>query len=101
VANPRQIVFINPPFVKNDAAGFRRSGIASDGQYYDPFGTPYRLQIDGNYDNTFNNPYIADSGAGPASLTIGVISWSLGKDGTLGTNSDGIYNNSDDVISWQ
>src|SRR5437868_7243893 len=34
--NPRQIVFINPPNVKNTAAP--RSGIGSDGQYYDPWG---------------------------------------------------------------
>src|SRR5262245_61419678 len=97
VVNPRKIVFISPPFVKNDTAGSRRSGIASDGQYYDPFGTPYRLRIDGNYDNTFLNPYVADTGAGPAALTTGVIAWSLGKDAAQGTN----FNASDDVISWQ
>src|ERR1700745_1957512 len=33
--NPRQIVFINPPNVKNDTAGNRRSGVSpSDGNYY-------------------------------------------------------------------
>src|SRR5262249_6077092 len=51
-ANPRAIVFINPPSVKNDTAGQRRSGVSqTDGRYYDPWGTPYLVEIDGNYDN--------------------------------------------------
>src|SRR6266700_6021183 len=82
--NPRQIVFINPPNVKDTANP--RSGIGSDGQYYGPWGSPYRLRIDGNYDNQFPNPYTADTGAGPATLRQGVIAWSLGKDATQGTD---------------
>jgi prepilin-type N-terminal cleavage/methylation domain-containing protein len=98
VLNPRQIVFINPPYVKNDSAGNRRSGLSSaDGQYYDPWGTPYRLIINGTYDNQIANPYTADTGAGPATMNTGVISWSFGKDVTQGTD----FNASDDVISWQ
>ena len=93
--NTRQIVFINPPNVKNTASP--RSGIGSDGQYYGPWGSPYRLRIDGNYDNQIANPYTADTGAGPATLNTGVIAWSLGQDVTQGTN----FNASDDVISWQ
>ena len=55
------------------------------------------MRIDGNYDNQLTNPYTADTGAGPGTLTFGVIAWSLGKDQTQGTN----FNASDDVISWQ
>jgi prepilin-type N-terminal cleavage/methylation domain-containing protein len=101
VANPRKIVFINPPYVKDPAKP--RSGIGTPtgtgpGQYYDPWGTPYDVEIDGNYDNQITtNPYTADTGAGPGTLNIGVIAWSLGKDVTQGTN----FNASDDVISWQ
>jgi prepilin-type N-terminal cleavage/methylation domain-containing protein len=96
--NPRQIVFINPPFVKNDTVGSRRSGVSpTDGQYYDPWGTPYRLIINGTYDNQIPNPYTANTGAGPLTLNIGVVAWSFGKDVTQGTN----FNLSDDVISWQ
>jgi prepilin-type N-terminal cleavage/methylation domain-containing protein len=98
VANPRKIVFINPPYVKNDTAGNRRSGVSlTDGQYYDPWGTTYRLRIDGNYDNQIANPYTQDTGAGPLNLSIGVIAWSFGKDGAQGSD----FNASDDVISWQ
>jgi len=94
--NTRQIAFINPPYVKNDTAGNRRSGVSpTDGQYYDPFGTPYSLRINGTYDNSIANPYTAN--AGPLTLNIGVIAWSLGKDVAQGTD----FNASDDVISWQ
>jgi len=101
VANPRKIVFINPPYVKDPAnprAGIGTPTGTGPGQFFDPWGTPYDVEIDGNYDNQITtNPYTADTGAGPATLTIGVIAWSLGKDVTQGTN----FNASDDVISWQ
>jgi prepilin-type N-terminal cleavage/methylation domain-containing protein len=104
-ANPRKIVFISPPYVKDSANP--RSGIGTPtgtgpGQYYDPWGTPYRLRIDGNYDNQLANSYAADTGAGPGTLAIGVMTWSAGKDQKApdngGTNN---FNASDDVISWQ
>ncbi len=100
--NPRQIVFINPPYVKDPANP--RSGIGTTtgaGQYYDPWGKPYRIGINGNYDNQLANPYTA--GAGPLSLTIGVIAWSAGSDGKAppDTGATTTFTDSDDVISWQ
>jgi prepilin-type N-terminal cleavage/methylation domain-containing protein len=106
-SNPRAIVFISPPYVKNTASP--RSGIQSTGAnigiYYDPWGTPYQVAIDTSYDNQMTNPY-GTNGAGPSPLAPGVIAWSLGVDGCLGTKQpdnscDGIFTNSDDVISWQ
>jgi prepilin-type N-terminal cleavage/methylation domain-containing protein len=100
--NPRQIVFISPRVLGTTPA---RSGIGSDGHYYDPWATVYRVAIDGDYNNQFANPYTG--GAGPSPVAQGVIAWSYGKDRALGTNGDGIYKNtttgaqSDDVISWQ
>ena len=100
VANPRQIVYTNPPYVKNDTAGNRRSGVSpTDGNYYDPWASQYRVSIDGTYDNSLTNPYGNNQGAGPSPLSIGVIAWSLGQDQALGNG--GAYTNSDDVISWQ
>ncbi|MGH7984152.1 MAG: type II secretion system protein [Candidatus Udaeobacter sp.] len=102
--NTRQIVFISPPLVKDPA--HPRSGIttvpasAPQGTYYDPFGSPYNLVIDSSYDNYVPNPY-GNNGAGVNPLPQGVIAWSNGIDQQLGTNSNGIYTNSDDVISWQ
>ena len=103
VANPRKIVFINPPDVKDPANP--RSGIGAltgtgPGQYFDPWGKPYNVEIDGGYNNTVANPYTANAGATP-NLTIGVIAWSLGKDGLGGSGDKNSTNSSDDVISWQ
>jgi prepilin-type N-terminal cleavage/methylation domain-containing protein len=102
-ANLRLIVFISPPNVKDDTAGNRRSGVsATDGNYYDPWGTPYDVEMAGDYDNDINpNPYGNNNGAGPSPLQQSVIAWSLGKDQTRGTNGNNIFTNSDDVISWQ
>ena len=115
-ANPRIIVFISPPYVKTPANP--RSGIATQaatincfavaiGDFVDPWGTPYNVEIDGDYNNQITtNPYGNNNGAGPQPLTIGVIAWSVGSDGVLGTKTTGcsgnnIFTNSDDVISWQ
>jgi prepilin-type N-terminal cleavage/methylation domain-containing protein len=98
-ANPRIIVFISPPYVKSDTVGARRSGVSqTGGSYYDPWGTPYDVEIDGGYNNSISpNPYTADTGAGPGTLAFGVIAWSLGKNQMQGAD----FNASDDVISWQ
>src|SRR6476660_8227449 len=57
--NTRKIVFINPPYVKTDTASNRRAGVSTaDGRYYDTCGTPYRIAIDGDYNNAIDpNPY--------------------------------------------
>jgi prepilin-type N-terminal cleavage/methylation domain-containing protein len=102
--NPRQIVFISPPYVKTSANP--KSGIAMQAtsingisvavaDYVDPWGTPYNIKIDGGYDNQLTNPYTAN--AGPSALSFGVIAWSRGQDQVQGSDLSG----SDDVISWQ
>jgi prepilin-type N-terminal cleavage/methylation domain-containing protein len=112
--NPRKIVFINPPDVKDPLNP--RSGIATQagtvngvsipiGSFVDPWGMPYAIEIDGNYDNQILvNPYALNAGA--TSLQIGVIAWSFGKDaqsqsvpGPAADKKTGT--NDDDVISWQ
>ena len=107
VANPRKIVFISPPDVKDPANP--RSGIGTPtgtgpGQFFDPWGKPYNVEIDGGYDNTVANPYTLNAGATP--LQIGVIAWSFGSDtqsqsvpGPAADKKAGT--NDDDVISWQ
>lgn len=98
-ANPRRIVFITPPDATDQANP--RSGIkAADGQWYDPWGTTYKVAIDGDYDNQLTqNPYTNGAGTSPLRQTI--IAWSLGKDLQLGTRGNSIFTGSDDVISWQ
>ena len=105
INNPRQIVFISPPYVKNDTAGNRRSGVSpTDGQYYDPWAVRYVIRIDGNYDNQLPNPYSLN--AGPATLAIGAIAWSFGADAQSGSVPGSAADKNagtaaDDVISWQ
>jgi len=84
------------------------------GDFVDPWGTPYSVRIDGDYDNSAVNPYGAQTagGAGSDPVQTGVVAWSLGSDQKLGTKisptaGDNVYKNpttgvqSDDVISWQ
>jgi len=97
--NTRQIVFISP--AEDTSQTNPKGKIGSTGQFCDPWGQPYKIVIDGNYDNQITNPYTADTGAGPGTLRQGVLAWSYGKDTKLGNNGDGKYKNSDDVISWQ
>jgi prepilin-type N-terminal cleavage/methylation domain-containing protein len=115
--NPRQIVFISPPDVKDPTNP--RSGIARNtttingitvapGDFVDPWGTPYDVAIDASYDNQLANAYIDGSAGGDPNATpayalhIGVIAWSFGKDQAIGTRGgSSSFTNSDDVISWQ
>jgi prepilin-type N-terminal cleavage/methylation domain-containing protein len=100
VNNPRKIVFIQPP---TSAAG-NKAGLGPNGIWYDPWGMPYNIAIDGDYDNNLANPYADDPGG--TTLYNGVIDWSLGKNRILGGggSESGTPNNfagSSDVISWQ
>jgi prepilin-type N-terminal cleavage/methylation domain-containing protein len=105
VLNPRKIVFLSPPNVKDNTNP--RAGVDSNGIYYDPWGKIvgkpeagiYHLAIDGNYDNQIANPYT--SNAGPTPLQAGVIAWSLGNDGSGGSGDRNAATAADDVISWQ
>jgi prepilin-type N-terminal cleavage/methylation domain-containing protein len=104
--NPRQIIFISPPDVKNAAKPQAGIGTnpANAGQFFDPWGTPYHVRIDGNYDNQVANPFSAN--AGSESLQAGVIAWSFGKDAASDSTAPAptdknTSKNKDDVISWQ
>jgi prepilin-type N-terminal cleavage/methylation domain-containing protein len=110
-SNPRAIVFISPPGVKdgvNPKAGIATQNATVNGvsiplgSYVDPWGMQYRVAIDGNYDNQITNPYTTNTGAGLSPLTFGVIAWSAGKDQSApdsgGTQT---FTDSDDVLSWQ
>jgi prepilin-type N-terminal cleavage/methylation domain-containing protein len=96
-SNPKQIAFFNPPEVK-DAANLRGGVKSANGAFYDPWGTPYAVRIDGDYDNILPNPYTTDTGAGPTDLRNGVIAWSLGKDQAGGSGDKKTGTAEDDVI---
>jgi prepilin-type N-terminal cleavage/methylation domain-containing protein len=109
--NSRKIAFLNVPDARDQASP--RSGIkSSDGRWYDPWGSTYKIAIDGTYDNQLANPYGPMGGAGSDPLRQGVIAWSFGKNGRLGGGAAGPgfdqepgtadkFTSSGDVISWQ
>src|SRR4029077_19484358 len=83
VINTRAIVFIQPPVSKDQTTP--RSGIkTTTSVWYDPWGSPYNVMIDGDYDNQLTNPYADTPPPGGATLYLGVIVWSFGKNGRLG-----------------
>ncbi|MGI8431857.1 MAG: type II secretion system protein, partial [Chthoniobacterales bacterium] len=96
--NPKLIVFFSPPDSKDPTKP--RSGVGADGKDYDPWGLPYFVAIDGDYDNLITpNPYSSNAGSSP--LHSGAIAWSLGKDGQGGMGDKNAGVADDDVISWQ
>ena len=97
--NPRQIEFIKPPEAKDSNAPKSGMGSIADAQFYDPWGKPYVISIDSDYNNEVSNPYTANAGAVPK-LRNGVIAWSLGKDGQTAGNDKNSGTSKDDVISW-
>ncbi len=107
-ANPKDIVFITPPAVKDPANPRAGIGTAAStlGQYFDPWGKPYLIRLDTTYNNLIEpNPYRANAGA-TDSVSAGVIAWSFGKDTLSESIPDPAADkkagtNDDDVISWQ
>jgi prepilin-type N-terminal cleavage/methylation domain-containing protein len=51
--NPRGIVFYEAKLVKDPAAP--RSGLSTDGKLYDPWGMPYQVDLDTDYNNVITN----------------------------------------------
>jgi prepilin-type N-terminal cleavage/methylation domain-containing protein len=114
--NPRQVVFMELSYVKiptSPTSGVVPKGVAGAGVYYDPWGSPYNVFIDANYDNQLINPYGDATPPGGDPINQGVIVFAYGKNGLLGGGaaSSGKFSaepgtvnkntNSGDVISWQ
>ena len=97
INNPRKIIFFESKDA-TESSGKYRGGIRREtGVFYDPWGQPYRLALDADYDGTIANPYPDD---GP--ITASVIVWSLGKDGQQGAPANPrTAKGSDDICSWQ
>ena len=96
--NLRKIVFLQPPAVKDDSVGKRRSGVSpTDGNFYDPWASVYQVRIDSDYSSKVANPYPPTGNAGPDPLQTAVVAWSLGNNQA----QDSDVKAGDDVISWQ
>jgi prepilin-type N-terminal cleavage/methylation domain-containing protein len=92
--NPRRVAFIEPKIAKG-----LKGGIGSDGKFYDPWGTPYKILLDENYDNKIDNFY--SSGAGFPTLNFKVIAASAGPDTAFGDGNKDAGTAKDDILSWQ
>ncbi len=96
-SNPRKIVFFEGRTADKGSGQYREGFHPETGAYLDPWGNPYRIAIDSNYDNEIANPYSDDP-----PIQTGVIVWSLGKDGKQGSPANPhTYKGSDDITSWQ
>lgn len=91
--NPRKIPFMEPKIAKTT-----KGGLGPDGKFYDPWGTPYRVRLDEDYNNNIDNFY--SSGAGFGTLNYSVIAASAGPDKTPGSGNKDAGTAKDDLTSW-
>jgi prepilin-type N-terminal cleavage/methylation domain-containing protein len=117
--NTRQVIYLDVPLVKNTTAPKSGLGTGSEstgygaGEWYDPWGVPYIVAVDANYDGYIDNPsmvllkytstsmnYLQYNGGN--ALQTGCVAGSFGLDGVQGSaTSPKSYTNSDDVLSWE
>ncbi|MDB6120632.1 MAG: Prepilin-type N-terminal cleavage/methylation protein [Verrucomicrobiaceae bacterium] len=96
--NLRGLAYIEPPMAKDGKGGLVEEMTSGPYRLTHSWGHPYVVLIDGNYDNKIDNPDRRNSRPevrkdAPASITAGVIAYSLGPDGIEGT--------ADDIVSWR
>lgn len=97
INNRRRIVFIDGRDATETSGKYLSGFHPTTDVFYDPWGQPYRIALEADYDNTIANPYPDD---GP--IQTSVIVWSLGKDGQQGAPANPrTHKGSDDVTSWQ
>jgi prepilin-type N-terminal cleavage/methylation domain-containing protein len=117
--NTRGTQYLDVPLVKDSTdpksglgTGHETNGITTkSGEWYDPFGQPYIVDINGK-----NDGYVQPAGAlllrysdinyitinGQPSLQTGVIAGSIGADRIQSAAANPrIFKNSNDVLSWQ
>ncbi|HEX8371961.1 MAG TPA: hypothetical protein VF585_04215 [Chthoniobacterales bacterium] len=98
--NPRKIVFLEVPDARKTDGRWRSGLHLETGAWVDPFGSPYLVKLDIDYDNFIPNPY-SDSFAGPQKISESVIVWCSGKDGIFGNaQRRAELQGSDDIVSW-
>lgn len=105
--NPKLISFIQGNTVKDSTNP--RAGFDAAGNFYDPWGRTYAVAVDLSYDNVTQTQipqytdliYATEPDCNCPGITAGAIAYTFGKDAQQGTNGNGKYAGSDDVISWQ
>ena len=119
VMNPQQKVFLNAHLSGNTSS----PGVGTDLVYRDPWGNPYVISMDLNYDGMCQDTFYCQHIVSQQSGTIGwnglvgsasalnqdsfqyrgtVMAWSAGPDGKIDPNTAANQGfNKDNVISWQ
>ena len=118
--NPKKISFLNAKDVTSTTQG----GVGTDGVFRDPWGSPYIVTVDANYDgktidafyglSDVSKPIAIKSNEGLMGLSRGVngfyqanssvLVWSLGPDGDCVVDKKIKANqgvNKDNILSWQ
>ncbi len=114
-ANLRGVVYLDVPNAQSSTvpkggivsgtSGAVVTSLAYGGDFVDPWGTPYFIAVDYSYNNAIDTAIWSDVGA--SQLRTGVIAFSLGLDGKIGTSVSGVGNGklntpvSDDAVSFQ
>jgi prepilin-type N-terminal cleavage/methylation domain-containing protein len=119
--NPQGEVFFTP----KSASDAKSPGLGTDGVFRDPFGSPYIITLDLNYDNSARDAFyrldkvshapssnsginglsqsnLKDPNADAWEAREGVMVWSFGPDKRIESNkraNDGA--NKDNILSWQ
>ena len=120
--NTRQQIYLDVPFAKDQTHPKRGLYVGPGGtttpngnplhvgDWCDPWGDTYIICIDADYNgytqvgtlNYKDLTYVPNApGTTGNSLQTGYIGASFGPDGQIGTAGNALYNNSDDVITWQ
>jgi hypothetical protein len=109
-------VFFSPKFTSSTTS----AGVGPDGVFRDPWGSPYIISVDLNYDNTTLDGFYRGHNVSQDQKThqgingfyetqkdswgyrTDVMVWSLGPDRTAdGTKASTVPPNKDNILSWQ
>jgi prepilin-type N-terminal cleavage/methylation domain-containing protein len=95
VRNPQKHVFLNGKMVNSVI----QAGIGSDYNFRDPWGNPYIITLDLNYDNRCNDSFYAPLPAN--GIPTPVMVWSVGPNKRVGdSNGNVATRENDDIKSW-
>lgn len=104
--NPRKERYFNAKLNNNTALSTEAPGLDQNGVMRDPFGNPYFITLDLNYDDkcydAFYTPLYSKNGIISSNIPGEVIIWSAGPDKAIDGNvapTAGV--NKDNILSWQ
>ena len=112
--NPKKVNFLNAKDVTSTTQG----GVGTDGVFRDPWGSPYIVTVDANYDGKTIDAFYGQGAVSGSDKSVGltgltkvkggyqantpVMVWSLGPDGLASEGemaNQGV--NKDNILSWQ